>query len=171
MNRQFNHGQLSQDFQDFTKFISGFLKSFGPSQKKMGEVPFSPLQIVKTWIILGVVEGGISKAIRTGIFLVVGIILLATVFFRVDATLKIVIALGYLFFYAWLFMDHLQKDGKPVSFLAGHLITLHEKRLETQDAVGGAVSGVVTGVFNSFGNFIPSGSSGSGGDRTEAPKA
>lgn len=167
MHYEFNHGQLREDLDDLKRYLSGLFKSIGPSQKKIEEQPIGLFKEQHVRFRLRLVEMGISQVIRLSIFILVGIFLYFSIFRFADTTIRIIIAFGYLLFYASFLKEHLAKDGKPVSTLAGHLLSLDAKRVSTAESVHKTVLGAV----GSIGNLIPSvGPKGAAAPKPEAPK-
>lgn len=125
MNYGFNHQQFDDDLKAVGGFLVKFLKSFGPSQKKIEDKPLNIFEELYIRFRLHVVEMGITKTIRSVIVVVVGILLLATIFQDLDASLKLLFAFGYFLFYAWMFLPHLEEDKKD-SLFARKTIDLHK---------------------------------------------
>ncbi len=146
MNYGFNHQQFDADLDAVREFFVKFLKSFGPSQKKVAEKPLGYFEEKNIRFRLMLVEMGISKIIRSVIAIVVGILVYFVLFRYASPVFKGIIALGFVLYYAWLLAPHLVEDfkmkddkiqGKPVSIISGYLTTLHNERVDLQSAFFG----------------------------------
>lgn len=126
MKGVFNQSQFDQDWRYVSGFFVKFFKSFGPSQKKVKDKPVGFLHEQYIRFRLMLVEMGISRVIRNVILIVVGTILYFTIFRNVDPFLKSLTVLGFLLYYIWLFMPHLEDDKKAGSWFAEHSIDLHK---------------------------------------------
>ncbi len=125
MNYGFNHEQLDADLKAISDFLIKFIKSFGPSQKKIEERPIGFFEELYIRFRLHIVEMGITKTIRTSIVIAVGIILFTTLFQDLDKNLKILAIFGFFLFYIWMLLPHLEED-KKTSLFAKKSIDLHK---------------------------------------------
>jgi hypothetical protein len=125
MNYGFNHEQLDTDLKAISDFFIKFIKSFGPSQKKIQDKPIGFFEELYIRFRLHIVEMGITKTIRSSIVMIVGIILLVTIFQDLDNNFKILAVFGFFLFYVWMFLPHLEED-KKTSLFAKKSIDLHK---------------------------------------------
>ncbi len=140
MNYEFKKDQFSEDMAEVAKFFLSFVKSFGPSPKKLVDRPIGIFEAMHIRFRLSLVEMGISKVIRTGVVLIVGVILYFTLFRYAAPLFKVIIGFAFLIYYIWLFAPHLAEDmkwkdgkitGKTVDgFLPKHLITVYNKHVD-----------------------------------------
>jgi len=140
MNYEFKKDQFSEDVADIAKFFLSFVKSFGPSEKKLVDRPIGIFEAMHIRFRLSLVEMGISKIIRTVIALVVGIIVYFTLFRYAAPLFKVIIGGAFLIYYIWLLAPNLAEDmkwkdgkitGKTVDgFLPKHLITIYNKHVD-----------------------------------------
>ena len=146
MNYGFNRDQFHQDLQDFWKFFSGFGKSFGPTAKKAKgqEIGFFHESYIR--FRLNLVEMGISKVIRVVISLIVAMILYVVLFRNSDLTMRFILVFGFVVFYAWLMMEHLVVDKKPVDATAKLIVSVHDFWKSLYEGIKGFFSGVVAGL-------------------------
>lgn len=149
MNYGFNGEQFHSDKDDFLKFITGFLKSFGPSPKKIQGKKIGFIEEMHVRFRLSLVEMGISKIIRAVIAIIVGILVYAILFRPADLTMRLIIVLGFISFYAWLMDEHLVVDGSPVSTTAKLIVNTHEFSSGIVDAAKGFFSGAAS-ILNPF---------------------
>ena len=121
-----------------------FLKSFGPSPKKIEERPIGIFEAMHIRFRLSLVEMGISQVIRLGIVIIVGIIIYVTLFRHAGTLFKIIIGLGFVVYYAWLMGPHLVEDfkldgvkitGKPTGTVSGYLVEFHNFWFEFQEGI------------------------------------
>lgn len=124
MNYGFNDQQLNEDLQAVKDFLIKFLKSFGPSQKKIEDKPLGFFEEMYIRFRLGLVEMGITKIIRGSIVLMVGLVAMVTLFPNLDSNLKLAMVFGLFLFYVWMFLPHLEEDKKD-SLFAKKTIDLH----------------------------------------------
>lgn len=141
-NYQFHRSQLEEDFEAIKKFSMDFLKSFGPSPKKIVDRPIGVFEAAHIRFRLSLVEMGISQVIRSVIVIIVGIIVYFTLFRYAGVLFKVIIALGFLVYYAWLMGPHLVEDfkldgvqikGKPTGIFSGYMVELHNFWFEFQE--------------------------------------
>lgn len=144
MNYGFNNKQLDDDFKAIGDFFVKFLKSFGPSPKKIVDRPIGILEASNIRFRLWLVELGISQVIRMVIVLIVGVFVFFTVFIHASTFFKIIIGFGFIIYYVWLMGPHLVEDfkldgvqikGKPTGIISGYLVGLHNVWFEFQDSV------------------------------------
>ena len=148
---QFHHDQFAEDLEAIKKGFFGFLKSFGPSPKKIVDRPIGIFEEINIRFRLSLVEMGISKVIRSAMLLIVGIFVYFVLFRNADVWFKFIIGFGFLSYYIWLFMPHLVTDGKftiekgfvvgkPIDKTSGYLIMVHNARLGAQSGIAERVS-------------------------------
>jgi hypothetical protein len=137
MSMGFNHDQLNQDINAVKSTFTGFLKSLGPSQKKVGERPvsFGEEQHIRFRLML--VEWGIAKIIRTVIVIIVGILVYFLIFRNASGLFKVITGLVFLSYAVWMLLDHLTASAKEGSIVAGQLVNFHQMRLSFQEAIKG----------------------------------
>lgn len=151
----FHRDQLHDDLTSVTESFWKFLKSFGPSQKKIVDRPIGIFEELHIRFRLSLVEMGISKVIRMVIALIVGIFLYFVVFRHADPAFKIILVFVYISYYIWLMVPHLVKDGKfefkagkiegtPLDTSSGYMILFHNKRVEAQDSISATLKRMVT---------------------------
>jgi len=127
MDYRFDTEQLKSDAQAIKDTFLNFLISFGPSAKKIQGRKIGFFEEIHTLFRLSLVEMGISKIIRTGVFIILGVIVYITFFRPVSSDMKWVIGFFTLIYYIWLFMPHLEKNKKDGSFFADMLITFYQE--------------------------------------------
>lgn len=122
MNYGFNRNQFHKDVEDFTKFFTGFSKSYGPSAKKVSGKEIGFFEEMHIRFRLWLVDLGISQVIRLCILIIVGLILWVTIFRHAMLDVRILTIFGFLIFYGWLMDDHLMNKGKPVGTVANIIV-------------------------------------------------
>lgn len=142
MKFDFDHKQFDDDVESVKKLFVGFLKSLGPKQKKMGEVPVGTLEEQHIRFRLSLVEMGISKIIRICLVILFGILLYALVFRNSDGFFKIITVLIFISFLAWMLLDHLKESAKDGSRVAGALVSFHGHRESIQETTFGFISSI-----------------------------
>lgn len=130
MNYGFNHEQLKKDWSDFVGFFTGFGKSFGPSAKKVQGKEIGFFQEMYIRFRLNLVEMGISKIIRMVIVLSVGLIIFLPLFINSQLDMRFILAFLFIIFYAWMMMDHLVVNDKPIDTTAKLVVGIHKFGLE-----------------------------------------
>ena len=144
MNYGFHHEQFDADIKAVSDFFLKFIKSFGPSPKKIVDRPIGIIEASNIRFRLWLVELGISQVIRMVIVTVVGIIVFFTLFIHASAFLKVIIGLGFLVYYTWMMGPHLvegfkldgvQIKGKPAGTVSGYLVGLHNFWFEFQEGI------------------------------------
>lgn len=126
MNYGFNHEQLKKDWDDFLGFFKGFSKSFGPSAKKVKGKEIGFFEEMYIRFRLNLVEMGISKIIRTVIVIIVGLTIFLPLFINSQLDMRFILVFLFIIFYAWMMMDHLIVDEKPVDTTAKLIVGIHE---------------------------------------------
>lgn len=149
MNKGFNRDQLHQDAKDFVVFSKGFSKSFGSTPKKIQGEKIGFFEEVYVRFRLSLVEMGISKVIRLVIAIAVAVLLYFILFRNSDTSMRWIVALGFIVFYAWLMMDHLVVDGKPVDMVAKGIVGVHG----FWNGVLSEIQAVVIDIFGSLNPF------------------
>lgn len=130
MNYGFNHEQLKKDWSDFVGFFTGFGKSFGPSAKKVQGKEIGFFQEMYIRFRLNLVEMGISKIIRTVIVIVVGLVIGLPLFINSQLDMRFIVVFLFIVFYAWMMMDHLVVNDKPIDTTAKLVVGIHKFGLE-----------------------------------------
>lgn len=131
----FNHDQLQEDINDFKEYFFGFIKSFGPGKKKIGDRGISVFEEMNIRFRLNLIEMGISKIIRLSLLIIVGVLSYFTLFRNADSAMKIVFGLMFLAYTIWLYLPHMSEGakltgwvvegGKPVGTFSKYAIKTH----------------------------------------------
>lgn len=147
---EFDHDQLQKDLEDFKGFFFGFLKSFGPGKKKIGERSISVSEEMNVRFRLAIVDMGISKVIRLSILIVVGTLSYFLLFRNADLMMKVVFGLAFLAYAIWLYLPHLSpgaklagwvvEGGKPEGMFAKYAIRTHNANVSVLTWIGEALS-------------------------------
>lgn len=145
MHYGFNHDQLQKDWEELTQFLTGFGKSFGPSAKKVQGKEIGFFEEVHIRFRLSLVEMGISKLIRSGIAIIVALVLVPF-FIKSQIDMKVVLVAGFLIFYAWLMKEHLVVNDKPVDRVAELLVGFHGFSKGVYEGVQDLIVGVLSGL-------------------------
>lgn len=144
MNYEFKKDQFSEDMAEVAKFFLSFVKSFGPSPKKLVDRPIGIFEAMHIRFRLSLVEMGISKVIRTVMVLIVGIILYFTLFRYASLFFKLIIGGGFFFYYLWIMGTHFAEEGKfkdgkiigkPLDTLSEYFINIHNYRIDVQSSL------------------------------------
>ena len=149
MNQSFNHNQFHEDMNDLLKFLKGFGKSFGPSAKKVKGTEIGIFEELYIRFRLSLVEMGISKIIRTVIAIIVGVFIFLPLFLKSQMDMKVIFLFLFIVFYAWLMMDHLVVDEKPVDTTAKIIVGVHEFGVSLWEGIKDFFGGVF-GALNPF---------------------
>lgn len=125
MNYGFNHEQLKKDWDDFLGFFTGFSKSFGPSAKKVKGKEIGFFEEMYIRFRLNIVEMGISQVIRLVIVIIVGVTIFLPLFINSQLDMRFIFVFLFIIFYAWMMMDHLIENEKPVDTTAKLIVGIH----------------------------------------------
>lgn len=128
MQVQIDHDLLSADIAAVRDFFTRFLRSFGPSQKKIGDKPigFFHEQYIRFRFML--VDMGPVKWFKSIIAIIGGLILYFTLFRHSDPLFAFVTIILFIFFYVWVWGEELgkeDKDGK-LGFIEGWFLSIQK---------------------------------------------
>lgn len=156
MNYQFQQDQFEQDLKDLSEFFMKFVKSFGPSPKKIVDRPIGIFEAANIRFRLMLVSWGISKIIRTVIAIIVGLIVYIVLFRNADVMFKIIIAGAFLIYYIWQLAPHLVKEfkwkdgkitGEAVDGMSGYMVSVYNKQIDYKKNISDYVGGVVAAIM------------------------
>ncbi len=109
---ELNHDLIKQDIQSVRDFFVKFAKSFGPSQKKVGDKPVGFFEEMYIRFRFWLVDIGPVGWFKTSVVIIGGIVLYFMLFRHSDPLFMIVTAFLFLWFYVWVWGEELEKEKK-----------------------------------------------------------
>lgn len=112
MKPEINHELLKSDIQAVVDFVIRFLKSFGPSPKKVNDKPLGFFEEQYIRFRFRLVDMGPVKWFKTVVVIIGGIVLYFVLFRHSSPVMMIVTVIIFAVFYGWVWGEELAKELK-----------------------------------------------------------